>query len=486
MNTSPDRNLNPHPRQPLSLVVVASLILVAGAGCRPAPDSAEPVREDDAPYAASAPAEPINLLVIDDPAVGAVVSRQYSARQSGTVKVTERTWSSIVENNFADFSQFDAVIYPARRLGELATRDLISPIESNQQRNSDARKSVLPFDRRELVSWGERVMGVSLGQSLPMMLCRSDVLAACESEVPESWKEFSELAEKIAASGTIGLPERIGVPLADHWAGYMLMARAAPVVREPGKYSTFFDVGDMRPLIDSEPFLRALQGWARDLDPAIAAATPAEVLRQFMAGELAIAMAPVHPELLEEVATPDFEFQLAPLPGAPESGPELSVRTFGGDGRPTRVPLVGATGLVASVVAGRRERVATAFVEWLRDKKISALVAAETPLAGPSHKTHLADAGQWLGPAFSPDHAVAAANLIESAHEGRLCLIVPRIPSADEYLDLLDAAVRAVIADEANPVESLAQVAHRWNELNEEAGRDARRAAYRLSEGMSR
>ncbi len=157
-----------------------------------------------------------------------------------------------------------------------------------------------------------------------------------------------------------------------------------------------------------------------------------------------------------------------------------------GENDAPQVPLVGANAIVASVTqASPRGRLAADFLVWLQDKQISAVLAIETDGAGPSQKSHLADPGKWLGPAFSADHAAAYGEYIQTVNDNQLCLNILRIPECDRYLDVLDDAVRAVVDGQANAVESLAAVAREWNQVNEEIGIAGQRAAYRNSAGLS-
>ncbi len=462
------------------------LLAVTLTGCG-RDTSVEPADSGNQTGLPAAPSRPLQVLVIDDEAIGPVMARQYSARRNGTVDVTDVTWSELAESQFAEIAKYDVVVYPGWRMGELIARSLVRAVGPDDLRNADSRRSVLFFDRLPLVTWDDELMGVSLGQSLPVMLCRQDVLEACQSNIPESWQEFSDLAAKISAGQAGELPTGIGIPLAGHWASQMLLVRTAPAVRAPGRYSALFDVGDMTPLIDSEPYLRALQAWAREIDPKCLEDSPRETLNRFMAGELAIAMTPINPRLLEGSAEPDFEFQLAGVPGNPRVfDPATQTWTPRGPNDSPQVPLVGSNAIVASVTSSTsRGRVAAEFLAWLQDKQISALIAIESSGAGPSRKSHLANSGKWLGPGFSSYNASAYGQYVQSTNENKLCLNALRIPEAERYLDLLDAAIRQVISGQANAVESLASVSREWARLNESIGSQQQRAAYRNSCGLA-
>ena len=433
------------------------------------------------------PARPLEVLVVDDPLIGPVMSRQFSARKNSGLNVTDISWQELAGSQFDRLDQFDVVVYPARRIGELAAEDRLRTLEPEDLVASESRRSVLYFDRQSLPVWGEETLGVSLGQCIPVMLCRDDVLEATGCALPRTWEELDQLSEALNRLPDDSLPGEIGIPLQDHWASHMLLARAAPAVRSAGKYSALFDVSDLQPLIDRDPWLRALQGWARNLDPAATADSPDDVLQRFLDGQLAVALVPVHPQMVAGREPPEFGFQLAPLPGHPQTY-DVSTETWGPkrEGQARTVPLVGSNGMVASVVASSgRSRIAADLLAWLQDKQISSLLAQESANAGLSQKSHLADPVRWLGDPFSPEHGLAYGELLQAAHDQRLGMLALRIPGSDQYLDVLDQAIRDVVADQANAVESLASVAREWNRISDELGRESQRTAYRRSEGLA-
>eukprot|EP01048_Picozoa_sp_COSAG05_P030661 COSAG05_NODE_10775_length_547_cov_0.910714_1_plen_104_part_00 len=80
------------------------------------------------------------------------------------------------------------------------------------------------------------------------------------------------------------------MPLAERWAAWTFLARAAPSVCNRGKLSTVFDRENIQPLINLPPFVEALEQLksiasqrSRDLDPA-------GVFRLMQKGESAIAL----------------------------------------------------------------------------------------------------------------------------------------------------------------------------------------------------
>ncbi len=468
---------------------ILALLLLVTSGCG---SQKTPAANDSAATDSKVPiiSEPLNILVIDNPDIGPVMARQYAARSSGTINVIDTTWTEFESQAFSQLDKSDVIIYPAPRLGELVESGLIHILKPGELRDEDSRRAVLTFDRDHVASWHGVSIGISMGQLIPVLLVRNDVLQWCGKEIPETWEAFSAIRQLLAEKDSAKqMPAAVAVPMADHWASYMLMARTAAMIRTQGRYSSFFDVGDMRPLIGTEPYLRALQGWSADLNgqEGDEARSPAQILQQFLAGELAMAITVVHPKMLAEEITPGFDFVVGPVPGSKEVFDfDSQVWTSRPPEQPSLIPLVGCGGMVASVTATtERSRVAADFLSWLQDKQISAIIGLESQVIGPSQKTHLASPGKWMGSAFTADNATQYARCIQSANDARICLVALRIRSSDLYLEALDNAVREAISGTKNAVEALAQVQIKWNELNNEIGLEKQRKAYRGSEGLS-
>jgi multiple sugar transport system substrate-binding protein len=68
------------------------------------------------------------------------------------------------------------------------------------------------------------------------------------------------------------------------------------------------------------------------------------------------------------------------------------------------------------------------------------------------------------------------------SHEAHL--IAPRIPCADRYMAVLDAAVAEAVSGASTAEAALSKAAAEWIKITDELGRDKQRAAYRKSLGL--
>lgn len=432
----------------------------------------------------------LDVLILDDQVYGKELVRQFSSRRNGTANVTEMSWEDFANGGYQAAEEHDLLVYPSWRLGELAARGLIEPItENNSSMDEQRERSLLIFDRNQAVNWGDQEVAVSLGQSAWVALYRADVLKKLKAEVPQDWKAFDRLAAEIVELEDASLPTQIGFPLKGHWATKSLMLRVAAAIRIPGKYSSIFDVSTMEPLIDTEPFIEALRSLQKQTDSVAEPQTPESILADFVKGDLAIAVVPINRHWLDSEGDVEFPAtELGPVPGWQEMyDPARESWITPASQSTLSVPLAGSTGMLASASAKSKQiRNATEVMTWMTEKKIGAILSSESPNTGMSRKVDLANPGRWLGDRLPARNASQFVDYINDLNGSRRILFFMRIPDADQYLEVLDEAVRQAVFENANAVEVLAAAALAWSQITDELGLETQKEAFRKSVGLSR
>jgi multiple sugar transport system substrate-binding protein len=180
------------------------------------------------------------------------------------------------------------------------------------------------------------------------------------------------------------------------------------------------------------------------------------------------------------------DFSVHPLPGALRWYDQKSERwIIRKKSDEKRVGLIGFSGLVASVAKeSLNEQTAWGFLKWLPDKAISKVTMAECAISGPFRASHLGEMLRWTGDWVPESAAFEYADVIEQNHQRAVVLMFPRIPQASRYLEVLDIAVRRVIAGEAEAQVALDAVARRWDEITDEIGRESQRKRLRKVTGI--
>ena len=477
------------------IAAAAYLTLMLLAGCNSKTSVSQEERSDTAGVT-------LRLLVIGDPALAQeirLLRGEWQAQTEGDLDLVELAEDELPADGKLNA---DAVIYPAYRLGDLASRNALLPLSKrNLGREELAEPAIFDLIRSSEMTWGESVYAVPLGSPIYMLYYRSDLLG--EKTPPDTWTELSRLTsswEKPAANSTSGGDEAAEEwsptlePLAPGWAGRTLLARAAPYVKHRDYYSALFEPETMRPLIDSEPMVRAL-------DEIVAAAkraghdqtmlTPDDVRREFLAGRAGMALTwPGPADKGDDSRQPSaagraVAYGIAELPGANEVFNFESGRwqkRFPDESG--RVPLLSISGRLGSVTAETAHPDA-AFMLLARlsgDPWGDQLSPASTATA-PYRKTQVGKAAAWMGTAATGDTAIQYGEAIAASLSQPNSLSMLRIPGHERYMAALDNAVIQTVHGEKSAQEALTGAADAWQAITNELGLEAQKVAYLRSLG---
>lgn len=210
-------------RVTLSLAAAALLV----TGCPRGEDAKPPLdrlgTERQAAGEAPRASVALRVLVVNEPGVAEAINRlrgEWAEQSGGTLSATAAEWKEVSAAKNIDA---DAVVFPARYLGEFGTRGWLQPVR-NSVLDSEAFNAgeVFPLVRRELVRWGSEVMVLPLG-AVPIQAGISDKLHP----------------------------------------GLDLLAEAAPRSESDGREGVLFDPRTMKPRISEPLFIDSLQRLAK-------------------------------------------------------------------------------------------------------------------------------------------------------------------------------------------------------------------------------
>ena len=434
----------------------------------------------------------IHVLIVDDPQLGAIVQRQWQARTDSELEYTNVDVETFQQQKSTLIEECDIVIYPTRMLAELAREEHLAPI-SDGILNSKLfdRRSIFGLERGAVVSWGKKVWGVSLGSPRPGMIYDADRLQALKIQAPVDRQQFDDVIERLMS---IEGEESVAVvePTAGHWASYSLLTRVADYTVMPGKYSTLFDIDSMDALVNTPPFVRALNemkaAWqTRKSDGEHL--TPQQVLERIVTGRAVIAITWPH----AAGAKPDFENQdfqklrVSQFPVATQSFDSYSNRW---ENRPVDsrvfVPVVGHTGFVGSHSAyTKKTGLANHFLSWLASKKISQEISPYSKESTMTRPNQVALTYLWIGDHWPAEVQDQYGQVVAKDNNQVVWLGALRIPGQSRYLDALDKAVRDVLDGNATPEDALNGAATQWNAITDDLDREQQKSAVRREMGIS-
>jgi ABC-type glycerol-3-phosphate transport system substrate-binding protein len=426
---------------------------------------------------------PLRLLVVDDPEFGQAIAREWQAEWEQAVEV-----KNVAVSDLAKASRLpgDVIVFPSGLIGLLVERKLIVPLDEEPLAQPE-------FDRRDIfdqirlreMTWGNRTVAVPLGSPQLLLAYRADIFEKLAIAPPADWTEYQAAVEKLADRTALGdlapsedQPWRATVePLADGWAGQLLLARAAAYAAHRDQVSPLFRFDSGEPLIGQPPYTRALRelaAAARAGGFADARLTPAEAVAEVRAGRAAMALGWLAPEpgaTADPAAASTRDVKFALLPGAKMSY-NLATKKWDKieSDQPIRVPTLALAGRFAAVSSNssgtkRSER----FVAWLAGKSASGRIGPQSRMTTLFRKSHVAQADRWTGGASQAESRSYAETL-----QAALALphVFPglRLPGRDEYLATLDEAVQKAVTEETPPAELLADAAKRWTEITASLG----------------
>lgn len=434
----------------------------------------------------------LKVLVVDDPALGDAIAREYRSRTEADVQIIRVGMSELAG---ASRLPADVVIFPAFLLGHLVERGLIRPLDSAMLDSEEIdRQDILPLTRRVEIVWGQTTYALPMGSSCLVLAYRPDILTKLQIAVPATWDELQAAAEKLAdrqALGDLAPPEDqhwrgIGEPLGPGYGGHLLLARAAAYATHREQAAPLFNVADLAPLIDQPPYVRALTELAASsrLNEQPPLATCQETYAELLAGRCGMAICwPAFDADAAGKQLPTIGF--AELPGA------SAVYNFGRqrweereENEDRRVPLVGIAGRLAAVTSSSGEGAAAeGFVGWLTGGDVSSRIASYSTQAWPCRASQRKMLSRWLGELPQPA-AEAYFTAIEQSQSHAQSLATVRLIQPHRYLDALDEAVGRTIHDNQEPQAALEEAAAAWQKITAEVGAHEQKTALRHSLGL--
>ena len=157
---------------------------------------------------------------------------------------------------------------------------------------------------------------------------------------------------------------------------------------------------------------------------------------------------------------------------------EKTKEKVGTAGGKAQVPVLGYQDRLAAVTsASNNAASAFRFVEWLAQPDTSTQLARVGTGVFPVRQS-LATSAAWYYPELTGSERSYLSKKLVAELNGQKCLLIPRIPGIDEYLDALADAVKAAVTKKVPPQEALQKAAERWEQITDAHGREAQQQAY--------
>lgn len=481
-------------------------------GCNPSAESKDKVKPKSVNNNT-----PIEFVIIDDAPLGEVILRQLKAQSEGEVTIKSYT---VAEFRALEEVAGDLIIYPSWLIGELAEKRVIEPVSKVVLGNEEFESGdILRLDRGALVEYARKKFAVSMGSPVMMLHFRQDIFGKEELLPPADWAEYQKivesLAEKNAAANSKIAPTL--EPMAKGWASEVLFTRVAASIRHHGQYSSIFDINSLKPVIDREPFVNALEQMvmvaklAKEAGYDCKSLTRQDVQTLLLDGKAAMGItwaSRLDSKRPESGSSPQADPEKQDPQGdenkssQKEAGTRLPIRpamipgskqvySFSSntwknrvEGESIVVPAIGSSGRLVSVLRkSKRASSAGRRIRWICGKELGAKVSSESYHTSVFRKSQVGRAGSWFPERYSQVFADDYGSIMELSSESSLWLHSLRIPGRQEYMSALDDGIHAAI-DGTDPKAALAEVVSKWNKITEKYGIERQKTAYSRSLGI--
>jgi multiple sugar transport system substrate-binding protein len=437
--------------------------------------------------------QPLVLVVVDDPALGKAIAREWLGRTEETLTVRDATLGEVAA---ASRLPGDAVVFPTAMLGQLAERGLIAPLESGALEGSE-------FDYRDIfdqirlreMRWGGKTLAVPLGSPQLLLAYRADVFERNGLSPPHDWAEYQQVLDRLANGAAPSNSESNDTqrrhpaiePLAEGWAGQLLLARAAAYAVHRDQISPLFRFDNLAPLIDQPPYVRALEelvNAAKAGHLAKEKMTPPEAFQALRSGRCAMALTWAASNIDDAKREHDAAIRFALLPGAKQayrfatqSWEERSIDDS------IHVPLLAPAGRMAAASdASSDARRAQGLVIWLSGREVSQQTGPHSAATTLFRNSQIPASTRWTGSLPAETSRQYAETLRDSLS---LSITFPALalPGRLEYLPALDKAVHEALGGKP-AAEALADAAKQWTAITERLGVESQRRANAKSLGQ--
>lgn len=462
--------------QTLAVPVIGLFLLLVSSGCRPqevARNTASSPSSNS--NMAAATVRPVRIVVVAAPGLADSIQQNWKARSNQPITVRNielEAWDAMLQNESPQGTAADAVVFPPRDLGQLASKSWLLPapeyvLQDDSFAEGDLAKSDIFMSlRRGSMNWGEAVLALPMTSAQPLLIFdRGRFSQANTNNLPSSWGELSQLLGSPS-------PPTFAQPLGQGWAARLLLIRVAAYVKEPGRYADVIEIGSLRPLIAEAPFVRALTELVADQQRGQAESlnwSPLEITEAVRAGEVQLGLAAF---LGSTAPLPqESNWGVALLPGAKDVY-QFADRTWSQRDSNMSIATIGLDGRVAGVLSGtRRQKITWSVLVQLTGKRYGTDYCAQGPYASPFRISQLNSPQGWLHEALEDGVVKEYGQAVRAALSSPAVLIVPRLPGAARYLESLDRAVLSAVRGEVSPESALQAAAVEWEGITEQLGR---------------
>lgn len=418
----------------------SALVAVSAAtGCNRSGES------PSATESAARPLVPLRVTLVGAEQDAETITRAWQGVAEHPIEVTlipfnRAQLGGLAESILEAAARSDVVVLPLAVAAEAIEREFVVPLSAEEFGTaSESWGEVIAAARNGAARFAGEFYAIPLGAALPFLLSSE------ETELVGSWEDYDRLVESWDGQA--------GEPTAPGWAAAMFLWRTA------AQRNWLFQRDDFKPLVDGEPYVRALDLMVRTCSRYQAKSqTPQQIWDGVTTAGLRGGIG--FPELRSQT---DGIVFLHDLPGTAEG---------------SRVLLDAFSPVITLASSCRQTAIAKQFMIWISGGEGSQ--SARRQIAGMTDTR-----AQGSAAAEVSTSAVSAYDLqLMSRLASPVTMPTLQLLAGADYYGALDQQVIRALRQEATPEEALAAVADQWQAITRRVGEEKQLRVWRRVQGM--
>ncbi len=420
-------------------------------------------------------------------------------------------YEKILSNVATGTNSYDAFVFDPQWMGDFVPpgylEDLTSRVRADKKINW---LDIAPFFRNFSATYKGRIYTVPVDGDFQMVYYRKDILKRDHVAPPATWDDYLAIAKRYQGKDLNGDGKGdYGSCIAKKRAAqsyWMLWSIAGSFLQSQGtKQGSFFNVGNMQPLVRNPGFARALDIYKQTTSyapPSERNLDVGDTRGLFTSGRCALSIdwgdigtLAIDPK----TSTVQNKVGAVILPGSRQVLNRATGRLVPCTKRTcpyairgvNHAPFAAYGGWSGAINAASDSKVKDAAYAFLSYMSQPAESNVDVTLGktgfNPYRRSQFANLGLWLKAGMSAPAARDYLGAIRDSLQSPNMILDLRVPKSAQYEGVvLDTALAQFLAGEISRDATMKQIADGWNQITDKEGRDKQRTAYAASLNIRR
>jgi len=459
----------------------------------------------------------INVLTFTGPQIAEPLQRRapdFTALTGATINVITvpfaNVYQSILADQAAGTNGYQAFVFDPQWMVDFVTPGYLQDLTDYVNNDSAIQwDDIGQFFREFSASYNGKIYTIPLDGDFHMVYYRTDILEQNHLQPPKTWDDYLNIAkttngQDMNGDGVADFGSCIakGRSQQSYW---FISSVASGMLQSQGtSQGGFFDTDTFDPLTNNAAFIKALDQYKEtsSYGPADEVTWSAGNSRTyFTSGRCALtldwgdigtlAIDPTQSVVMDKVGTVVLPGSTQVLDRATGELVDCDATTcpYAIDGV-NHAPFAaygGWSGAVSAAASDDQKAAAYAFLSYMTQPAQSNVdVTIGRTGFNPYRISQLDNLQPWLDVGMSQAAAENYLGAIKASLQSPNMMLDLRIPQNQQYQQtILDEVVSRFLAGELTSAEAGQEIFNRWNDLSNQIGRDAQKAAYLASLGIS-